>query len=224
MPVSALVVAKVGNSCFRKWKGRIFHTLRQITISYVLWWKIVAWDIKKLPTVFLRLSYMSLNMCAIIYAICSVMMDKINDISRVRRTKHLTEEHTADILGLQLFSYLYEESCQRKGKHCNRGESVFCNRSSLHKFSSNYILKRLTCLSSEEEHRTHRSSKSTAVISDLTSPSETWGRKGWQGPKFPSRFQKHCSVEALKTQEGKPPVLFPKWFCGITRLLIQQNL
>lgn len=58
------------------------------------WWEIVAWDIEKLPTVFLWLPYIPLSKLVCDYScnICSVMMDKINDMSGIRRTKHLTSQ------------------------------------------------------------------------------------------------------------------------------------
>lgn len=95
MPASALVATKVINTCFPMWKFRIFQTLRHISVyygqvignSYLRYWEVSH------KFFYVCLTYMSINLC-VICNICSVMLDKITNISRIRRTKHFTSQQS----------------------------------------------------------------------------------------------------------------------------------
>lgn len=91
MPASTLVAMKVINICFPRWKGRIFQILSQISIYYGL---VIGhnylryWEVSHSFS-YVCLTYMLINLCVICNT-CRVMLDKINNISRIRRMKHFT--------------------------------------------------------------------------------------------------------------------------------------
>lgn len=80
----------------------------------------------------------SLKICEYICSICSVMVEKMNDIPGIRRTKQLTSEQSR-LQKSEVFMFVSRISSE-ENKILQQNENVLSKKNFLHSFSTYYFL------------------------------------------------------------------------------------